>query len=166
MSVSLKHINMSYAEIMHHLRKDESLWIYMDSDLPLSSTLQDEIDYLKSMQYHPYHRMFAIMYDGIFVGYITLKNIAFGTAELSYCIMDKEFWGKGILSIATLRTLRYAFTILDLDMVYVYVNPENIASYKNVANKRFVRIGSSFIKPEVERLEMTKTGWKKTLARE
>lgn len=49
------------------------------------------------------------------------------------------------------------------DMVYLYINPKNVASYRNAINKHFVRVGSSFIKPEVERLEMTRTGWEKVL---
>lgn len=77
--------------------------------------------------------------------------------------MRQDLWGLGIMSKATLLALQYAYGCLKLDLVYLYINPKNVASYRNAINKHFVRVGSSFIKPEVERLEMTRTGWEKVL---
>lgn len=163
MKVKIVPMTEHFAKDSWELRNNPSLWRYMDSAAPFPATLESETEYLKSLQYDSKNEVFAILADGKFAGYIALKNIITGTAELSYCIMRQDLWGKGIVSSATILAVQYAFGELELDMVYLYINPKNIASYSNAINKRFVRAGSSFIKPEVERLEMTRTRWKSVL---
>ena len=152
-----------FAKDSWKLRNNPALWKYMESEAPIPATLESETAYLKIAFNNPHNDMFAILADGKFAGYITLKNIAYGAAELSYCVMRQDLWGDGVVSCATLLALQYAYEELRLDLVYLYINPKNVASYSNAINKHFVRVGSSFINPEVERLEMTRTGWEKVL---
>lgn len=163
MNVEITPIDGHFAKFSWHLRNNPDLWEYMESDAPVPATLESETEYLKNAAIDPKNPMFAILADNEFAGYVALKNVAYGAAELSYCIMRQDLWGLGITSKATFLALRYAYECLRLDLVYIYINPRNVASYRNAINKHFVRVGSSFIKPEVERLEMTKTGWEKVL---
>lgn len=163
MKVEITPMTERFAKDSWRLRNNPALWRYMDCDAPLPATLESETAYLETASKDTHNDMFAIMADGKFAGYITLKNIAYGAAELSYCIMRKDLWSKGIAGKATLLALQYAYEVLGLDLVYLYINPKNVASYRNAVGKHFVRVGSSFIKPEVERLEMTRTGWEKVL---
>ena len=163
MNVYITPITEHFAIDSWRLRNNPELWKFMDCDAPFPATLESEIEYLKSASDDPHNDMFAIIANGKFAGYIALKNIAYGAAELSYCIMRQDLWGNGVASRATLLALRHAYEVLRLDLVYLYINPKNVASYRNAVNKHFVRVGSSFIKPEVERLEMTRTGWEKVL---
>mgnify|MGYP005941341193 CR=1 FL=1 len=163
MKVEITPITENFAKESWKLRNNPELWKFMDCDAPLPATLESETEYLKAASNDQHNKMFAVVVDGEFAGYITLKNIAYGAAELSYCIMRQDLWGKGFVSKATLLVLQYAYEELRLDLVYLYINPKNTASYRNAINKHFVRVGSSFIKPEVERLEMTRTGWEKVL---
>lgn len=145
------------------LRNNPALWKFMKSEAPIPATLESETKYLRAAFNNPRNNMFAILANGEFAGYITLKNTACGAAKLSYCIMRQDLWHKGVVSRATLLILQYAYEELKLDLVYLYVNPKNIASYSNAINKHFVRAGISFVNSEVERLEMTRTGWEKVL---
>lgn len=163
MKIEITPINECFAKDSWRLRNNPVLWKYMESEAPIPATLESETAYLKSVSINQCNDMFAILADGEFAGYITLKNIAYGAAELSYCVMRQDLWGDGVVSCATLLALKYAYEELGLDLVYLYINPKNVASYSNAINKHFVRVGSSFINPEVERLEMTRTGWEKVL---
>lgn len=163
MKIEITPITERFAKDSWKLRNNPALWKYMESEAPIPATLESETAYLKAASINPYNDMFAILANGEFVGYITLKNIAYGAAELSYCVMRLDLWGDGVVSCATLLILQYAYEELKLDLVYLYINPKNVASYSNAINKHFVRVGSSFINPEVERLEMTRTGWEKVL---
>lgn len=163
MKIEITPMTEHFARDSWKLRNNPALWRFMESEAPTPATLESETKYLRATSDNPRNDMFAILADGEFAGYITLKNIAYGAAELSYCIMRQELWRKGVASCATLLALRYAYEELRLDLVYLYINPKNVASYSNAVNKHFVRVGSSFINPEVERLEMTRTGWEKVL---
>ena len=163
MNVEITPIDEHFAKFSWVLRNNPDIWEYMDSDAPVPATLESETEYLKNAAIDSKNPMFAILADNEFAGYVMLKNVAYGAAELSYCIMRQDLWGLGIMSKATLLALQYAYGCLKLDLVYLYINPKNVASYRNAINKHFVRVGSSFIKPEVERLEMTRTGWEKVL---
>lgn len=163
MKVNIVPMTDDFAKDSWMLRNNPELWRFMDSEAPIPATLESETKYLKSAFDDPHNNMFAIIANDEFAGFVTLKNIAYGAAELSYCIMRQDLWGNGIASKATLLALQYAYEELRLDLVYLYINPANVASYKNAINKHFVPVGNSFIKTEVERLEMTRTGWEKVL---
>lgn len=163
MKIEITPMTERFAKDSWKLRNNPALWKFMKSEAPIPATLESETEYLKIASDNPHNDMFAILADGEFAGYITLKNIAYGAAELSYCVMRQDLWRKGVVGCATLLALQYAYEELGLDLVYLYINPKNVSSYSNAINKHFVRVGSSFINPEVERLEMTRTGWEKVL---
>lgn len=45
-------------------------------------------------------------------------------------VLDESFWGKGLMTEAAKRVIKYAFEDLNLDMVSVYHYPFNIGSKK------------------------------------
>lgn len=161
MSIFIKPLEVRDAHDSWALRKNDALWKYMQCDSPYPPTLETELQYNEDMIRKKDIKVFSIFDSATYLGYISIKCIHDGCCELSYCILRTEYWGKGVLSEATRKVLKYAFLDLDLDIVVVYVNPENIASWNNVRHKGFFIVGDSYIDEKVKRLEITKTRWKR-----
>lgn len=159
MNIEIRPLEVRDAYYSWALRKNDELWKYMQSDSPYPPTLETEIAYNEGVIQRDDIRVFSIFDGDTYLGFISLKCIHDGCCELSYCIMRTEYWGKRVLSSATRKVLEYAFCSLDLDVVVVYVNPDNVASWKNVRNKGFFIVGDSYIEKDVKRLELTKTKW-------
>jgi diamine N-acetyltransferase len=81
-------------------------------------------------------RRFVIDTDDQFAGIIELVNINFihRTAEIQI-IVKPDFRGRGLAKIALLKGLDYAFNILNMHKVFLYVDTENhkaLGIYKNI----------------------------------
>lgn len=163
MKVDIKPIDASYAKDSWKLRYNNALWEYIENEAPHPATIESETEYFERVSSDPHNSMFAILYEGIFVGYVSLKNISYGSAELSCCVMRQDLWGKGIASRAVSLALQYAYEELKLDLVYLHVNPKNILSYRDAIKKHFVHVGGSVVNPETKRLEITRTKWENIL---
>lgn len=159
--VLLYPIRPVYAFDTWELRNDPSTWKYAEPDAPLPATLESETKFYTEMETCKRNRMYAIVWFGDMIGAITFKNIGGGTCALGYYILRKELRGRGYATSALQQALYIGFEKMNLDMICIYANPENIPSYKMAINAGFYRAGISFIAPKVERLEMTKTIWKK-----
>lgn len=123
-------------------------------------------DYISSLLRDEDARIFAIEYEGLLVGVISLLCIANGAAELSYCNLSTTLMNKGIITSAVRLITDYAFSTAQLDMVYCYINNKNIASIKVVAKNKFALVGRSIKSNDVSRYEMTRTGWNRKKAKE
>ena len=77
------------------------------------------------------------------IGGIGLKNInrEDRNAEVGYCVA-KEFWRQGIVSEALELILRFSFRTLRLHRVYAVVHEKNVASFKLLDKRGFVREGT------------------------
>lgn len=75
--------------------------------------------------------IFAIEVDGIYVGNVGLKNIDFlnKKAEFYIFIGNKEYWGKGIGTIASGEFLNN-IKKLKLHKIYLHVDVSNITAIK------------------------------------
>lgn len=160
MKVSIRPIEIEDAEVSWRLRSNPKLvWEFMKCDPPLPASLCKEIQFISNVLNDEMTKMFAILADDLFVGWCSLKNIANGAAELSYCIMNIEMRGKGIGTEAVRKVVDYGFCSLGLDLIYRYVDKRNIPSVKMTQGQKFAPVGISYLNENVERFEMTKTGW-------
>ncbi len=74
---------------------------------------------------------FGIIFEGKLIGTISLSKIdsKLKEARLAY-LLNKKFWGRGIMSEAVEHILRYGFEHLKLNRIYTGIILENKSSYK------------------------------------
>ena len=107
--------------------------------------------------------LFGIYFDGTHIGNIKLGPIRFAhmSAEISYLIGEKEFWGKGIASKCVKAIVKFAVTELGLMKVNAGYYENNIGSAKVLQKCGFVVEGNriSEINFENERISSFLVGY-------
>jgi RimJ/RimL family protein N-acetyltransferase len=85
---------------------------------------------------------------GIFEDLNHIGNIKIGpidlfhkTSDISYVIGDKNYWGKGIASMAIKAISEIAFSELELEKIYAGVYENNIGSIKALQKNNFAEEG-------------------------
>lgn len=159
MNVYIRNIEADDARFTWMYRSNENTWKYMECDSPLPATYDSEMEYYQKMSKDKDTKMFAIVVDGCVVGCCKLKNIANGAAEVSYYMLNDLFRNRGICTYAVGLMIDHAFYSYGLDLLYRYVDKRNIPSYKMTLTHKFAPVGISYINSNVERFEMTRTGW-------
>jgi diamine N-acetyltransferase len=160
MKVSIRPVTIDDADISWRLRSNPDLrWDYMQSVPSLPASRAKERQYVESVIRDDRTRMFSVFADGEYMGYCSLKCIANGAAELSYCILRLDMRNKGIGTEAVAMVIDYGFDVLKLDMIYRYVHKDNTPSLAMTLRHRFAPVGVSYLNENVERYEMTRTGW-------
>mgnify|MGYP002623893143 CR=1 FL=1 len=157
MEVRIEHIKPEFAKDTWQHRSRKHLWDFMECDTPLPATFESEYEAYKRMSMATGSKFFGIIANGVMVGTVKLKRIGHGTSELGYYLLREDFMCKGVMKKAVWQAMEFAFDVLNLDMVYLYVNPRNISSFALALNLGFWSIGVALANPEVQRLEMTRT---------
>ena len=87
-------------------------------------------------------RRFVIDADGKFVGIIEIIEINYihRTAELQI-IVKQDFRGQGLAKTAMLKALDYAFNVLNMHKIYVYIETKNTVSLRICESLGFVHEG-------------------------
>ena len=86
---------------------------------------------------------FAIDYDRLFVGQLTVNNVVRGSAQfasLGYWI-DQRWAGRGIVPMAVAMVIDHCFGIVGLHRVEIAIRPENTASLRVVEKLGIAQIG-------------------------
>lgn len=88
--------------------------------------------------------LFGIFFDGTHIGNIKLGPIRFEhmSAEVSYFIGEKKFWGKGIASKCVETVVHFAVTELGLKKINASYYENNIGSAKVLEKCGFVVEGN------------------------
>ena len=88
--------------------------------------------------------LFGIFFDGTHIGNIKLGPIRFEhmTAQVSYFIGEKKFWGKGIASKCVKAVVHFAVTELGLKKINAGYYENNIGSAKVLEKCGFVVEGN------------------------
>lgn len=159
MEVRIEPIKKQHARDTWMFRDDPEIWKYTSCDTPLPATLQSEEQCYIFRGQDQKNRMYAILVDDVAVGAVTLKQIGYGTAAIGYYILRKDLWGKGICKKAVIQVMEMGFDGLGLDLLYIWVNSDNVASFNVARSLGFYSVGMSFTNTNVHRLEMTKTVW-------
>lgn len=112
-------------------RNDPEVWRYTGRKPDLYITCEIEKTWIEKALNDNTSRRFAILANGEYVGNIQLTNIEENkTAEYHIFIGNKNYWGKSIAIMATYQIIRYAKTVLNLEEIYLNVNPNNVPAIK------------------------------------
>ena len=105
-----------------------------------ATTLEDASDYVELMAQSKTDLYYGLFYDGTHIGSTKLGKINpnHKTADLSYIVGDKSFWGKGIASKMIKKMVSLAFERLELEKVVAGVYATNLASIRVLEKNRFV----------------------------
>jgi ribosomal-protein-alanine N-acetyltransferase len=93
---------------------------FLTNAFPYPYTKADGEKYLAMIADDEPTRVFAIEIDGEAVGSIGIfpqTDIHFKNAEMGYWLAE-PFWGKGIVTEAIKRTLKYGFETFDINRIY------------------------------------------------
>lgn len=81
---------------------------------------------------------------GIFVGNLHIGNVKLGainefhkTAEIGFILGDKEYWGRGVATVAVGAMVKFGFDALGLIKIYAGYYQQNIGSAKVLAKCGF-----------------------------
>lgn len=85
---------------------------------------------------------YTVLLDDIKIGFVELKH-GEKEIELSY-IFDCGYWGKGYATSAVKELLEKSFNDLNLNCVFAYTVPENIASKRVLEKNNFVFVENVF----------------------
>ena len=88
--------------------------------------------------------LFGIFFDGTHIGNIKLGPIRFEhmSAEVSYLVGEKKFWGKGVASKCVGAVVHFAVNELDLKKINASYYEKNIGSAKVLEKCGFVVEGN------------------------
>lgn len=110
-------------------------------------TLQNELDWIRTVLDRPDERRFAILADGIYIGNVYLTEVKNEEATIGIFIGNKKYWNKSAGSETYKQILSYASNILRLSTIKCLIRTENIASRR--LNEKFgffpTRIDDEFV---------------------
>jgi RimJ/RimL family protein N-acetyltransferase len=115
--------------------------INMRDAFPHPYALSDAENFIAMCRLHDPVQIFAIEYQGLYVGNIGLvkqTDIYRKSAEIGY-FLDENYWNKGIMTKAVNLICRYGFQHLDIVRINTGVFEYNIASQKVLEKCGFVK---------------------------
>jgi len=115
---------------------DSRRWFFSQEEI----TEQQQERWFEELSGRDNERFFVIEdEEGVSVGTVSLYNIdpAKGRAEYGRMLIDPDHRGKGLALEATLAILRYAFSKLCLETVYLEVMTDNVPAVKLYQNIGF-----------------------------
>lgn len=137
-------------EKYHSFLAQEEMWEWIPDAMPSPFTLETARQFLDLAMRSGRHRVKAIESNGQLVGQIRLlydppmkvqkfiDQDPYRVAEISFWI-GKPFWGRGIMKSALASFLGDIRKEKELDAVYAWIHPGNVASAKAVEYAGFVR---------------------------
>lgn len=128
--VLIRPLEISDAEISWKWRNDEVIWKFTGSKPQNKITPEIESEWIKKVLSEPSSKRFAITVDDIYVGNVQITKITEIDAEYHIFIGDKNYWGRGVAYSATKQIIRYAKNVLQLESIYLFVNPNHQKAIK------------------------------------
>ncbi len=112
----------------------------------LKHTLESTKDYVKKKYYSNNDLLFGIFVKGLHIGNIKLGPIKFEhmSAEVSYFIGEKKFWGKGVATKCLQTIIQYAVIDLGLKKIHAGYYENNIGSARVFQKCGFVVEGIKY----------------------
>ncbi len=105
-----------------------------------TTALEDVSHYVALMARSKTDLFYGLFYEETHIGSTKLGKINpyHKTADLSYIIGDKSFWGRGIASKMIKKMVSLAFEQLELEKIVAGVYATNLASVRVLEKNRFV----------------------------
>lgn len=160
MEVTIRPQRVSDAEYSWKMRKNKEIWRYAICESPYSPlSLESETDFYREQIELDNCIRFAVLADNIYAGNVFVDNILDSVGELHTHILNKDFLGKGIGHECNRLILEYAFRIAKMKGVYQYINPCNVAAWKNALKLGFKDIGVFSVRPNVHVFTIKREQW-------
>lgn len=130
------------AEISYQWRNDPEVWKYTGSKPDKEITLEIEKDWIQKVLSRPDEKRFAICLRDTdeYIGNVQLTGINSYEAEFHIFIGEKKYWGKGFGTKVTNLAVEYAFNVLRLQCVYLFVKKENAAAVRAYEKAGFEKV--------------------------
>lgn len=149
LDVSIRPLVEEDAKISWKWRNDPVIWQYTGSRPDKTITEEIEVDWIRKILRDPTSKRFAIIVNkNTYVGNVQLTEIDDRTAQFHIFIGDRDYWGKGIAYNAIILLLDYAYSVLDLEYIWLSVNCRNeraISLYKKIGFEYSCRHNSEYI---------------------
>lgn len=126
---------------MAELANNEKIWINLRDKFPYPYSLADAESFIEMALAMDPQQMFAIEFDGLYVGNIGLHkrdDVYRLSAEIGY-FLGEPYWNKGIMTRAVNLLCEYGFNKLDIIRIDTGVFEYNLASQKVLEKCGFVR---------------------------
>ena len=123
---------MADAPRLAELANNEKVSINLRDGFPNPYTLTDAEKFIDIFTKHDPPQVFAIEYNGEYVGNIGLHpgvDVYRKSAEIGY-FLGEPFWGKGIMTQAVKQIVEYGFANLDIVRIHTGIFEYNIASQR------------------------------------
>lgn len=163
MEITIRPQRVSDAELSWKMRKDKDVWKYAICESPYSPlSLESETTFYREQTESNDCIRFAVLADNIYVGNVFIDRIhdcAHKFGELHTHILNKSYWGKGVGYECNRLILEYAFRIAKMKGIYQYINPSNIAAWKNALKLGFKDLGTSPIRLNVHTFAIKRDQW-------
>jgi len=132
MEIYIRPLQIEDALTSYKWRNDPDIWKFTGSKPDRKITPDIELDWIRKVMKEENSKRFAICLkrNDKYIGNVQLTNIEDGVAEFHIFIGEKKHWGKGIATQATNQILKIVNYKLNLNEVYLFVKPENIAAVK------------------------------------
>jgi RimJ/RimL family protein N-acetyltransferase len=113
-------------------RNDPEVWKFTGGKPDRIITADIEKEWIAKVLKNENEKRFAICTtdSNQYIGNIQLTNIGEGKAQYHIFIGEKAYWGKGLAKGASQQILRLAFDELQIESVYLEVNPDNASAVK------------------------------------
>jgi RimJ/RimL family protein N-acetyltransferase len=130
------------AEISYRWRNDPEIWKYTLSRPDKEITLEIEKDWIQKVLSRSDEKRFAVCLRDTdeYIGNVQLTDINSYEAEFHIFIGEKKYWGKGLGTKVTSLAVDYAFNVLELQSVYLFVKKENVAAIRAYEKAGFNKI--------------------------
>jgi RimJ/RimL family protein N-acetyltransferase len=142
MKITIRPLRAKDAAISYRWRNNPEIWKYTKSKPDKKITYEIELAWLREVLKRPNERRFAICVgeDSQYIGNVQLTDIDERTAQFHIFIGEIDYHGKGVGTKSTLLILDYAFSVLELETVYLFVNKNNTAAIKLYEKCGFLRV--------------------------
>ena len=140
-NVLIRPLREQDALISYKWRNDPDIWQNTGRKPDRHITEQIENEWIRKVLSEGNSSRFAIMADNAYIGNIQITNILPGEeGEYHVFIGEKNYWGKGIGTLATWQLIRYAREGLNLKRLYLFVKPNNEAAVRVYKKCGFLKV--------------------------
>ena len=139
--------------ITQEIINDKVIKWYLDKEVTKFSdnqhrkfNLNDQKKYVTNCYLSDSKFLYGIFFEKNYIGNLLLSNISeiHKTAEISYLIGDKDFWGKGIMTMAIEKIITISKNDFKINKLYAGVASANYGSIKALEKNNFVKEGVRF----------------------
>ena len=133
MKIAIRPLVLDDAKTSWKWRNDPLIWKYTESKPNRTITIEMETEWLRNVLEKRNETRFAICINEEmnYIGNVQLTDITNDDAQFHIFIGERQFIGMGIGTCATQLIIEYAFNILNLKNIYLYVNSNNINAIKS-----------------------------------